>query len=413
MTPTHNDRARIDRGPWRSFTALLIVGVVVSVMTLPAIVNAVEPGEVAPELKVAEWIENGPVVLRPKNAGKKGEDVAVVDGEKKKKIHVIEFWATWCPPCRESFPVLCELADKHKDDGLVVVGVTKEKPDVVKAFLRDDVKKINYNIAIDDHGRTTLAYLGRDLSIPKAFVVENGENVLWKGHPMDLGRVLTKVFDGSFDLDEQRELSDLRRRMQVAMREADDVELIETSEKLLRLDPLDTLALRTRLYVFEKNGQNDLAVEFLDDLIDRVPNEPTIQLLKLRMLAKSTLGAEGVRRHAEEMAERFKNDPETLSKLSWGLLDWIGFGDAPLDVALSAARTSVDTCSLEDDPNKKATRLAILARACYAAGLLDEALKKQLESAALSTDEKRATALVDFYRRAKELRDRQLTTGIR
>ena len=59
-------------------------------------------GDPAPALQVAEWVQGGPIDLK--------------DGEGR-KIYVIEFWATWCPPCRASIPHLSELNTKFRTRG--------------------------------------------------------------------------------------------------------------------------------------------------------------------------------------------------------------------------------------------------------------------------------------------------------
>ena len=47
------------------------------------------------------------------------------------------FWATWCGPCRKELPVLAELYEKYKDQGLIVVGINVDTdPRKVKAFLK-------------------------------------------------------------------------------------------------------------------------------------------------------------------------------------------------------------------------------------------------------------------------------------
>ena len=52
------------------------------------------------------------------------------------KVVVVDFWATWCPPCRAEIPGYVELQKKHGKDGLVIIGVSLDQggPDVVKAF---------------------------------------------------------------------------------------------------------------------------------------------------------------------------------------------------------------------------------------------------------------------------------------
>ncbi len=51
---------------------------------------------------------------------------------------LLNFWGSWCPPCRAEFPAIQAIADAYKDDGLVVIGVdVQDTEDNAKAFLSD------------------------------------------------------------------------------------------------------------------------------------------------------------------------------------------------------------------------------------------------------------------------------------
>lgn len=52
----------------------------------------------------------------------------------KGKIVVFDFWATWCGPCKISMPELDEVYKKYKDKGVIVVGVSVDKPEDVKRY---------------------------------------------------------------------------------------------------------------------------------------------------------------------------------------------------------------------------------------------------------------------------------------
>lgn len=100
----------------------------------------------------------------------------------KGKPMLLEFWATWCPPCRKSIPHLNELYAKFKDRGLAVVGVTDESEMVIRKFQKDI--PMDYPVATDTGGR-----LGEKLgvsSIPTAFLVDKEGKITWQGHPMSL-----------------------------------------------------------------------------------------------------------------------------------------------------------------------------------------------------------------------------------
>ena len=123
-------------------------------------------GEPAAALAVAHWV--------------KGEPVDVSSG-----VHVVEFWATWCPPCRTSIPHLTELQEKFKDRGVNIIGVSDEELATVESFVKKMGDKMAYTVAIDA-GATSKGYMGKYGvgGIPHAFVVKDGE-VVWHGHPMD------------------------------------------------------------------------------------------------------------------------------------------------------------------------------------------------------------------------------------
>jgi cytochrome c biogenesis protein CcmG, thiol:disulfide interchange protein DsbE len=88
-------------------------------------------------------------------------------------IVILDFWATWCPPCRMSIPELVKLQDDYRDKGLVILGISVDSADTKNAYLTDFKEKysINYPILrIDD--KTTGKYFGNsEFSIPTLFIV--------------------------------------------------------------------------------------------------------------------------------------------------------------------------------------------------------------------------------------------------
>jgi len=83
----------------------------------------------------------------------------------KGKVVVVNFWATWCPPCRKEMPDLDALYNQFKDKGLVILAISDEKDDTVKKFI--DEKKYTYPILLD-HG--TVHKLYEVGGIPKSFI---------------------------------------------------------------------------------------------------------------------------------------------------------------------------------------------------------------------------------------------------
>ena len=68
----------------------------------------------------------------------------------KGKVVVIDFWGEWCAPCKEQIPHLKELYAKHKDEGLVILGIhSKKGADRGKRYVKDN--GIVYPIAFDEN----------------------------------------------------------------------------------------------------------------------------------------------------------------------------------------------------------------------------------------------------------------------
>jgi thiol-disulfide isomerase/thioredoxin len=123
-------------------------------------------GQKAPELVVEKWLG-----AKPDTAG---------------KFLLIDFWATWCPPCRATIPELNAFARKF-GDRLVVIGVSDEPEATVRRF-RDP--QIEYFSAIDTQARMKRAVEVK--GIPHVIVVDPDGIVRWEGYPLLAGYRLTE-----------------------------------------------------------------------------------------------------------------------------------------------------------------------------------------------------------------------------
>ncbi|HEV3211665.1 MAG TPA: TlpA family protein disulfide reductase [Chthoniobacterales bacterium] len=95
---------------------------------------------------------------------------------------LVEFWATWCPPCRKSIPHLNQIYAKYRSKGLEIVGITDENEATVKRFQQQ--VPMNYNVAINTP-QSVYQQFGIE-GIPTAFLVDKGGKIVWTGHPMEL-----------------------------------------------------------------------------------------------------------------------------------------------------------------------------------------------------------------------------------
>ena len=97
----------------------------------------------------------------------------------KGKPVILEFWATWCAPCRKGIPHLNALYKKYKSQGLEIIGITKEDEATVKSFLKKT--PIDYPIAYDSNRS-----FGQQFSItgiPHTVLVNKEGKIVWEGDP--------------------------------------------------------------------------------------------------------------------------------------------------------------------------------------------------------------------------------------
>lgn len=174
------------------------------------------PGSKAPAYKVAETI--------------KGEQVTSLG----KGIYVVEFWATWCAPCRITIPHLTKL-QQQVGDKATIIGVSAKEQDIEGATVAEQVREyvdelggeMGYTVSRDtgsNHMANAWLDAAGETAIPTAFLVKDG-TVQWIGHPMRLDQPLMEVIEGTFDAPAFREryISALleERRIEAAKAEAE------------------------------------------------------------------------------------------------------------------------------------------------------------------------------------------------
>ncbi len=132
---------------------------------------------VAAALVVSALATAEPVAPQPAPAWQlKDVEGKLVSSEQfKGKVVVIDFWATWCPPCRHEIPGYIQLQKKYEDQGLVIVGVSLDQqgPGVVKRFMKSN--KINYPVVMADEA--VIEAFGGVEAIPTTFIIDRDGQV--------------------------------------------------------------------------------------------------------------------------------------------------------------------------------------------------------------------------------------------
>jgi thiol-disulfide isomerase/thioredoxin len=373
--------------------------------------SAAELGDPAPALKISEWVKGGPVDLAA------GKD---------KTTYVVEFWATWCPPCRTSIPHLTEIQKKFKDRGVVVIGITDEKLATVKKFVTPMGDKMDYVVAIDDGKKTSDGYMEafKQNGIPHAFIVDKTGRIVWHGHPMaQLDDTLEQVVSGKYDMsvakkrDRAQQLSE--EYYELAVSDENSSRLEELGKELTKLDEeigginpgqkfdADKIRKQARFQGAMRNYQMALAQEKPDAEIatleakvkQNAPDEFDFPEFKKNFkfqraymnyyrAATSDSDQDKLEPLAKELQATQTKNAMMLNDVAWSLLTDEKIKNRDLNLAAALAKAAYDACD-----GKESSIVDTYARALADTGKLSEAVRYQKAAVELCKDDEQKNTL--------------------
>jgi thiol-disulfide isomerase/thioredoxin len=365
----------------KKWTALLLA---LAAIVAPAL--AAEPtlkvGDPAPKLQNGQWVQGDPV--KEFQPG---------------KPYIVEFWATWCGPCRASIPHLNDIYTKYKDKGLVVIGQDCWEQDdtLVAPFVKKMGDTMTYRVALDDKtegkpgkmAETWMAAAGRN-GIPSAFLIDTKGVIAWIGHPMELEEhedMIDQVLAGKFDI--QKAAADYEKELKEQA--AQEKEMAPVQAKMTAM----STAMREKKW---DEAMDDLAaVEKLIPENRRDSMTVTLEVNRFRiLLGKKDYPA--AYKLAAKISDAHKNSAALQNYLAWQIVADKTIEKPDLELAETLANRANEAAKGQD-PGILDTQ----ARVLFLKGQKDEAIKTQARAVALAEpDGKQALQLtLDSYKKGE------------
>ncbi len=318
------------------------------------LVLAAEPtlkvGDKAPKLQTGKWVQGEPVT-------------EFKDG----KAYIVEFWATWCGPCRVSIPHLNEIHNKYKDKGLIVIGQDCWERDesLVRPFIEKMGEKMTYRVALDNKqgsekgkmAETWMEAAGQN-GIPTAFLIDTKGNIAWIGHPMAMKeKAIEDVLAGKFDIQKAA---------------------LETEKERKNQGQLQALWMAMNRAMQKKDW--DEATAKLDEAGKLLPEDQRDNLDNVRfqiLLGKEDYPA--AYKLAATISDSHKDNAMLQNQLAWQIVTDPRIKERDLKVAGKIANRANDAAQGKDP-----AILDTVARIQFMQGQKDEAIATQQKAVAMA-----------------------------
>ena len=297
-------------------------------------------------------------------------------------VYVIDFWATWCPPCIEGLRHLQTLDDRlsKEDVHFIAVAVWPTENSKPPEEVLDRLPELKYSLAIDIDNATADALLSasRCSGLPTTMIVDRRSRLAWVGSP-DNGfeDSLEVIVSGSYDIAAARQADTIRHRAEVFISGASKAE--RSGEFLSAIDLIDqAVAVDPDRFSVYRGWQYEIALLRLED--------PQLAKQVAKNLLESPQG----------------DDTYPLSILATRIIN--NYDQTPedqrdLDLALHCARTAV-----ENNPDPGYDDLALVAEVYALRGDFEAAvtIQKMAMSGVEPADKVTAEKALEEYTRMVE-----------
>jgi thiol-disulfide isomerase/thioredoxin len=312
-----------------------VIGVLMFSAATRAGAQQLSVGDPAPAITVKEFVKGAPVSSLEKG-----------------KRYVVEFWATWCGPCRVSIPHLTALQKKHPEFTFIGVSVWEQDQKGVKPFVQQMGEKMAYTVALDEvpagargnEGKMAKAWMqaaGQE-GIPTAFLIDRDGKIAWIGHPMGLDEPVEKLAAGAWDASaarvqfqkeqvRRRQMTELQTKLDKAQQSRDPHQILAVLDEAIAADPALEVSLGFQKYFLLTQQIKDPAkasaygthlLGVLDQAIAKDPAmEATLGLQKYFLLTQQIKDPEKVSAYGSRLVESvLKDNAAMLNQLAWSII---------------------------------------------------------------------------------------------
>ena len=307
-------------------------------------------GDAAPAFKVDAWV--------------KGDEFGSLE---KGKVHVLEFWATWCGPCIAAIPHLTEMQKKYTDVRFVGVAASERgmesgaKLEKVRSFVTEKGETMGYRVVfVNDRDKMSVPWMeaAGQSGIPCTFIVDQAGRVAWIGHPLEMDAPLDQIVKGEYDIEKAAKDFAAARAARAAQR-----------------------ALGMAVRKARETGDYGPVVDAVKDALAKNPSD-ALRMSAVQILAGPAKRPAEAWPIAEELLLSVNDNATALNQLAWMLVDPKGAVAEPnLDIALRAATRAAEVTKREDG-----SILDTLARAHFRKGDAVEAARVQREAIEKTAD---------------------------
>ena len=294
------------------------------------------------------------------------------------KVYVLEFWATWCGPCKKGMPHLAELQQHYKDYGVTIIGISDEPLETVTNFLPKTDKegkswdqKTAYTLTTDPDKSVKTDYFtaAGQSGIPCAFIIGKDQKIEWIGNPIWPEGAFDKALEGVVKDSWDREAY----KQQWEKEQATQREAMKAQMEL-------------RNAMMAKDWDKVLGI--LDKQIADNPEEFGLKMQKFMTMLVQMDQPDKAYAYGDEIAKAHWDDAMMLNQLAWFVVDSPTVKTRNLDFALKTA-TRASEITHDQDP----AILDTLARVYFDKGDLKSAIRLQKKALEHAGDDEMGQAI--------------------